>query len=185
MTSAKQRWQTLSAETVYENPWIRVEDHKVLNPAGATSQYGKVCFKNRAVAILAVDDSGNIYLVGQYRYTLSQYSWELPMGGAPLAENPLTAAQRELREETGLTAKRWSELLHLHTSNSVTDETGFVYLARGLTAGAPEFEDTEDLSIRMLPLAEALQWVHQGKITDAMSVAGILRLAADADRLLG
>jgi 8-oxo-dGTP pyrophosphatase MutT (NUDIX family) len=90
-----------------------------------------------------------------------------------------------LREETGLTAGRWLELLRLHTSNSITDESGFVFLARDLTEGPTEFEDTEDLAIRMLPLAEALDWVHQGQITDAMSVAGILRLAADADRLLG
>jgi len=185
MTRTKQRWRTLSVETVYDNPWIRVEDHDVLNPAGKNSQYGKVCFKNRAVAILAVDISVNIYLVGQHRYTLDEYSWELPMGGAPLAEDPLNAAQRELREETGLTAGRWLELMRLHTSNSITDESGFVFLARDLTEGPTEFGDTEDLAIRMLPLAEALDWVHQGQITDAMSVAGILRLAADTDRLLG
>ncbi len=184
MTSAKQHWQTLTTDTVYDNPWIRVEDHKVVNPSGRTSQYGKVCFKNRAIAILAVDTEVNLYLVGQYRYALDEYSWELPMGGAPLAEGPLIAAQRELREETGLTAGQWLQLMRLHTSNSVTDESGFVYLARDLTEGTPEFEDTEDLTIRTLPLGDALIWVHSGKITDAMSVAGILRLAADKDSLL-
>jgi len=184
MAHGKKHWQTLSTATVYENPWIRVEDHQVLNPSGKASQYGKVCFKTRAVAILAVDASVNIYLVGQHRYTLDEYSWELPMGGAPMTEDPLTAARRELREETGLTAERWLELMRLHTSNSVTDESGVVYLARELTEGTPEFGETEDLTIRVLPLAEAMTWVYQGKITDAMSAAGILRLASDTDRLL-
>lgn len=184
MTHVKRPWQTLSSETVYDNPWIRVEDHRVVNPSGKHSQYGKVCFKNRAVGILAVDTAVNIYLVGQHRYTLNEHSWELPMGGAPLAEDPLTAAQRELQEETGLRAGSWLELMRVHTSNSITDETGFVYLARDLSEGIPEYEDTEDIEIKVLPLAEALQWVHEGEITDAISVAGILRLAADADRLL-
>ncbi len=184
MASAKQHWKTLSTDTVYDNSWIRVEDHKVVNPAGRTSQYGKVCFKNQAVAILAVDAVQNIYLVGQHRYTLDEYSWELPMGGAPLAEDPLVAAQRELKEETGLTAGRWLRLMRLHTSNSVTDEIGYVYLARDLTEGTPEFEDTEDLAIQVVPLTEALDWVHRGEITDAISVAAVLRLAADTDSLL-
>ena len=184
MNDVKQHWQTLSTETVYDNPWIRVEDHRVVNPSGNQSQYGKVCFKNRAVGILAVDAAANIYLVGQHRYTLDEYSWELPMGGAPLAEDPLTAAQRELKEETGLSAGSWLELMRVHTSNSVTDEAGLIYLARDLLEGKPNFEDTEDLTIKVLPLDEAIQWVHNGDITDAISVAGILRLAADTDRLL-
>ena len=106
------------------------------------------------------------------------------MGGAPLIEDPLAAAKRELREETGLSAGSWRELMRVHTSNSITDEVGYVFLARDLSEGKPEFEDTEDLAIKMLPFAEALRWVHQGDITDAISVAGILRLAADAEHLL-
>ena len=184
MTDVKQHWRMLSSETVYDNPWIRVEDHEVVNPSGKHSQYGKVCFKNRAVGILAVDSARNIYLVGQHRYTLDEYSWELPMGGAPLAEDPLAAAKRELREETGLSAGRWLEVMRMHTSNSITDEVGYVFLARDLSEGPQAFEDTEDLAIKVLPLDKALQWVHQGDITDGISVAGILRLAADAERLL-
>jgi len=184
MAETKQPWQKISSDTVYDNPWIRVEDHLAVNPAGSKSQYGKICFKNRPVTILAVDHQHYLYLVGQHRYTLDEYSWELPMGGAPLSERPMGAAQRELREETGLTAKVWLELMHLHTSNSVTDESGFVYLARDLAKGAPDPEDIEDLSVMKLPLQEAVDWVFQGKITDAMSAAGILRLAADSDNLL-
>ena len=184
MTSSNHGWQMLSKETIFENLWIRLEDHEVINPSSGKSQYGKICFKNLAVAILAVDEDRQIYLVGQYRYTLDEYSWELPMGGAPLKEKPLTAAQRELREETGVSATSWREVMRLHLSNSVTDEAGIVFIATGLTVGEPQPEDTEDLAIRKLPLDEALNWVHEGRITDAMSVAAILRLAADSDSLL-
>ena len=168
-------WVTLATEILYENPWIRLEEHQVINPGGGRNLYGKVCFKNRAVAIVAVDDQDHLYLVGQQRYTLNAYSWELPMGGAPLAEEPLVAAQRELREETGLTAKHWSEVLRLHTSNSITDEQGIVYLARDLTAGQTQFEETEDLTVRRVPVGEAVAMALDGRITDAISVAALLR----------
>ena len=179
MSNAKSPWKTLSARTVYDNPWIRVEEHEVINPSGGQSEYGKVCFKNRAVAILALDDADRIYLVGQHRYTLDEYSWELPMGGAALGEDPQAAAERELKEETGLNAKHWTRLMHLHTSNSITDEHGFVYVARELTPGEQALEETEELEVKTVPFAEAVQWVLSGTITDAISAAGILRFAIE------
>ncbi len=130
-----------------------------------------------AVAIVPLDQEGNTWLVGQERYTLGEYSWELPMGGAPIDEEPVAAARRELKEETGLTAKRWSQVLRLHTSNSITDEEGIVFVAEGLKHGMPEFDETEDLQIRKLPLAEALEMVGRGDITDAISVAALLHVA--------
>ena len=184
MTEPKQPWQLLDLRIVYDNPWIRVEEHRVVNPSGGRSLYGKVCFKNRAVGILALDTERNLYLVGQHRYTLDEYFWELPMGGAPPEEDTLAAAQRELKEETGISAMHWVELMRLHTSNSVTDELGLVYLATDLSFGAPELESTEDIAIRRLPLADAAAWVMDGRITDAISAAGILRLWSDRERLL-
>ena len=171
-------WKKLSSRVVYDNDWMQVREDHVINPGGGENQYGHVHFKNRAVAIIALDDHDNTWLVGQQRYTLDEYSWELPMGGAPLDESPLDAAKRELKEETGLSAERWSEVMRLHTSNSITDEVGIVYVAEGLTQGETEFEETEDLQIRKLPLEDALQLVNDGKITDAISVAAILRIAA-------
>ena len=173
-------WKTLSVRTVYDNPWIRVEHHDVVKPSGGPGQYGKVCFKNVAVAIAALDGAGGIVLVGQYRYTLDQYSWELPLGGAPLGESPRAAAERELREETGITARQWRELMLLHPSNSVTDEVGYVYVAEELEQGEPDREDTEELVVRTVPFEEAVRFALDGRITDAMSVAAILRLAYDA-----
>jgi len=177
-------WQTLSNREVYDNPWIRVEEHRVINPCGGENQYGKVCFKNFAVAILALEDDADthIYLVGQQRYTLGRYSWELPMGGAPLGSSALASAQRELKEETGLTAQHWREVMKLDTSNSVTDEFGIVFHARGLTQGQTQFDETEDLSIRRLPFADALAMTLNGEITDAISVAAILHYAHQVPR---
>ncbi len=172
-------WRKLSSKTVFDNPWITVFEDRVIHPGGGECDYGVVHFKNVAVAIVPLDEDGNTWLVGQQRYTLGEYSWELPMGGAPGDEEPLAAAKRELKEETGLTANRWSQIMRLHTSNSITDEEGIVFIARDLEEGEPDFDDDEDLRIRKLPLSEARAMVERGEITDAISVAAILRVTSD------
>ncbi len=174
-------WTTLKITSLYENPWIRLEHHDILNPAGREGIYGKVHFKNRAMAIVPVDQEGNTWLVGQHRYTLDEYSWEIPMGGGPIEQDLLESAKRELREETGLSAAKWTEIMKVHTSNSVTDEFGIVYLAEDLTQGETEFEETEVLQLKKLPFSEVLEMVMRGEVTDCISVAGILKAA----RILG
>lgn len=171
-------WRTLSGEVKYDNPWITVTEYQVINPSGGKGIYGKVHFKNKAIGIIPIDNELNTWLVGQYRYTLSAWHWEIPEGGGKLDEPALSSAQRELREETGLIAEKWSEIVHLHTSNSVTDEEGHIFLAEELTAGASALEETEaDLKVWKLPLREALQMVLDGKITDSMSIMAILKVA--------
>jgi 8-oxo-dGTP pyrophosphatase MutT (NUDIX family) len=171
-------WTTLTTREVYTNKWIHVTEHDVLNPAGGKGIYGKVHFKNKAIGIIPVDNDGNTWLVGQYRYTLNAYSWEIPEGGGAMDIEPLDAAKRELKEETGLTANKWTLLMRIHTSNSVTDEEGFVFLAEDLTQGEDDREETEaDLVVKKLSLQEALSMVMDGKITDSISVAGLLKVA--------
>ena len=170
-------WKQQSNRRVYENQWFRLEEDDVINPGGGLSHYGKILFKNIAIGIIPLDEHENTWLVGQYRYVPDCYSWEIPMGGGPTHIDPLESAKRELREETGLKAGHWQTLMHLHTSNSVTDERGIVYVATGLTEGETEFEETEDLQLIKLPLDDAIQLVADGEITDAVSVAGLLRIA--------
>lgn len=168
-------WTKHDSRVVFENDWMAVLEDRVTNPGGGENLYGHVHFKNVAVAILPIDEQGNTRLVGQSRYTLGEYSWELPMGGAALQENPLDAAQRELQEETGLTAGDWTELMRLHPSNSITDELGIVFVARDLSEGTASLEECEDITVKTVSLDEAVQMAMDGRITDALSVAALLR----------
>ena len=170
-------WKTNASRVVFENAWMKVMEDSVTNPGGGSNLYGHVRFKNVAVAILPIDGQGNTRLVGQTRYTLGEYSWELPMGGSPVGEDPLAGARRELEEETGLVAADWTELLRLRMSNSITDELGIAYVARELSAGQSNLEETEDISVRTLPIDEAVRMALDGAMTDALSVATLLRFA--------
>jgi 8-oxo-dGTP pyrophosphatase MutT (NUDIX family) len=169
-------WKVLDKKVTYDNAWISVEHMDVINPSGNPGIYGKVHFKNLAVGVIPLDEELNTWIVGQYRFPLDIYSWEIPEGGAPSGEDTLTCAQRELKEETGLVASVWKELITLYTSNSVSDEKAVIYVARKLSMGIAEPEDTEDLQVRKLPFEELFQMTLRGEITDAMSVAAILKL---------
>ncbi len=169
-------WKVLESECVYENPWIRVREDKVVNPAGGDGIYGVVHFKGTAVGVIPLDSEKYTWIVGQYRYPLDEYSWEIPMGGASFSDGPLQGAIRELKEETGLTAASWHELMKVHPSNSVTDESGYVFVATQLTVGQWEPEETEDLVVKRIPFQTVYEMALDNRITDAISVAGILRL---------
>jgi 8-oxo-dGTP pyrophosphatase MutT (NUDIX family) len=169
-------WKTLREEIRYENDWIRVEHHDVIKPNGEAGIYGKVHFKNTAIAVLPIDSEGNTYLVGQFRYTINAYSWELPEGGC-LHELPLDAAKRELKEETGLIAEKWTFLGEQYLSNSVTDEKSMMYLAENLSMKESEPESTEILQIKKIPVQEAIQMALNGEIKDVLSAATLMTYA--------
>ena len=169
-------WTINAEKSVYENPWIQVSEFAVTNPSGKDGIYGKVHFKNIAVGVVVLDEEMHTWLVGQYRFPLQQYSWEIPEGGAPEGTDPLLTAHRELKEETGFTAQSWKHLLTMHLSNSVSDELAIVYLATDLKAGEWEPEETEQLQLKRVPVQEAFAMVANGMITDAISVAALLKL---------
>ncbi|HEX8890837.1 MAG TPA: NUDIX hydrolase [Pyrinomonadaceae bacterium] len=167
---------------MYDNAWIRVREDSVIRPDGEQGIYGVVHFKNIAVGVLAIEDD-SIYLVGQYRYPLEQYSWEIPEGGCPEGEDPLDAAKRELAEETGLRAESWEQMGTAHLSNSVSDEIAIWFLARGLKQGEHNPDGTERLKIRRVPFDEVLEMVTNGEIMDALSQLAIMQHQVNRARL--
>jgi 8-oxo-dGTP pyrophosphatase MutT (NUDIX family) len=168
-------WRSIAQRPIYDNPWIAVTEHDAVAPTGAAALYGLVSFKNFAIAILPLHDDGTITLVGQSRFPLGTFSWEIPEGGGPLADDPLESARRELREETGLEADDWRLLGRMQLSNSVSDEIAFGFLATGLRAGVAAPEPTEQLSVIRVPFREALDAVIAGDIEDVLTVAMVLR----------
>lgn len=176
MNEAHNPWTVLSERTIYDNKWIGLTEYDVLNPSGGKGIYGKVRYKNLAIGILPLDEKGNTWLVGQYRFVLDAYSWEIPEGGGDPALPPVESARRELLEETGLVAADWLLLMEMHLSNSVSNERAYMFLARGLEQREAEPEETEQLVIRKLPFEEAYRMVERGEITDSMSVASILKV---------
>ena len=172
-------WLRHSRHVAYENPWITIWHDDVARPDGSPGIYGVVHFANLAAGAVVLDDDDRVLLVGQHRYTLDSYSWEIPEGGVPAGESALDGAQRELREETGVEADGWREIARFHLSNSISDEAGVLFAARATSQGVASPEPSEDLAIRWLPFDEALAMTTDGRITDAMTILGLQRVAIE------
>ncbi|MBI1193056.1 MAG: NUDIX domain-containing protein [Bacteroidetes bacterium] len=176
-TSEQNPWTLLSHRQVYDNDWIGLVEHQVLNPAGKPGIYGVVHYKNLAIGIIPVQGM-DTWLVGQYRFPFGTYSWEIPAGGGARSESPEASASRELQEETGFKPAQLVLIQQMQLSNSVGDEVGLIYLATGLTKGPAQPTDEEQLQVQRVPLLEAIDRVYRGELTDSLTVAGLLKLDA-------
>lgn len=173
----KSPWRVLAKSERYDNGWMRVTHHDVLTPAGDPGIYGVVHFKHLAVGVVPLDADGCTYLVGQYRFPLDRYSWEIPEGGGIMGVDARVSAERELQEETGLRAAQWMKLLECDLSNCLTDERAVLFLAWDLTKGTATPEPTEQLQVRRVPLVDAFSMVADGTIRDAMSILALQAVA--------
>ena len=168
-------WTIIDSTSVYDNPWVQVTEFNVRNPNNGIGIYGKVHYKNIAIGILVLDENYNTWIVGQYRFPIDKYSWEIPEGGGDLMINPLESAKRELKEETGIIANNWTTLLEMDLSNSVSDEGSISFIARDLTFGESEPEETEQLQIKKIAFDDVYKMVMNGEIRDSITVATILK----------
>ena len=178
MIYTKNPWTVKSNKLIYENPWIQINHHEVLDPSGKEGVYGKVHFKNIAVAILPIDEEGNTWIVGQYRYPLDRFSWEVPEGGCPVGSDPLDSAKRELQEETGILASDWKLIGEADVSNSVTDEVAMLYVAKDLSFTDQALESTEDIELLKIPFEQLYQKVVHGEIRDSLTIMTVLKYKA-------
>ena len=172
----KNPWKIKAGNLAYDNPWISVFHDEVVTPGGSDGVYGTVHFKNQAIGIIPIDNEAHTWLVGQYRYPLKQWSWEIPEGGCPVGTDPLDTAKRELMEEAGIRATNWHLISEFDISNCVSDEIGFIYTAEDLTIGEAQPEESEELELIRLPIEEAIDMVMTGKIRDAVSIIGLLKV---------
>ncbi len=170
-------WKIKEGKLVYDNPWIAVHHDNVVTPGGSNGIYGTVHFKNLAIGIVPIDEEGYTWLVGQYRYALKRWSWEIPEGGCPIGTNPLTTAKRELKEEAGLKAQLWTKIAEFDLSNCVSDESGIIFIAEGITIGASEPDESEELELIRIPFKESYDMALNGQIRDAVSIIGLMKVA--------
>ncbi len=175
MKPAGKPWRALEERPVYDNPWINLREFQAEAPTGAQTVYGVAHFKNIAVGVLPIHNDGTIVLVGQHRFPMKDYSWEIPEGGVPVAADPLEGARRELVEEAGLEAANWQEVLRFQLSNSVTDERGVGYIATGLSPVPAAPDATEELALARVHFLDALEQALCGRILDMITVAILLR----------
>ena len=179
-TTESNPWRRISRRVAYENPWIEILHDDVIRPDGNPGIYGVVHFRHLAIGVVPLDvERDAVLLVGQYRYTLDHYSWEVPEGGGRFDEDPEAAARRELVEETGYRGGVWRELCRAELSNSVTDEVTIMFVATDLEAGEASPEGTEQIQMRWVPFAEAMAMIRRGEIRDAMSILGLQQLALE------
>jgi 8-oxo-dGTP pyrophosphatase MutT (NUDIX family) len=178
-TTESNPWRRVSRRVAYENPWIEILHDDVIRPDGKPGIYGVVHFRHLAIGVVPMDAQDRVLLVGQFRYTMDHYSWEVPEGGGDFDEEPEAAARRELVEETGYRGGKWRELCRAELSNSVTDEATIMFVATDLEAGAASPEGTEQIQMRWVQFGEAMAMIRRGEIRDAMTILALQQVALE------
>lgn len=168
-------WTVRAVTQPFANDWFRIDSHAVVHPGGAEGVYSVIRARRLAVGVLPIEADGSVHLVGQWRFPLARYSWEMPEGGADPGEDARACAARELAEETGMTAAALTPILEMDMSNSLSDERAVIFLALGLTPGEARPEATEVLKRRRAPFLDALALAADGRIRDSMTVAALFR----------
>lgn len=181
MSDSSRHWRTLHSRTVHTSPWLDMLENAVITPGGNESRYSHVHFKNFGIAILPIAENGDTWIVGQYRYPIGQYTWEIPEGGGPVEKDPLASAKRELKEEAGIKAERWDLIQKAFMSDSATNEYAYSYMARDLDIGEPEPEEDEELELRRIPFEELFQMVLDGRVQDSLTIMTVLRARCSYD----
>lgn len=171
----KNPWNLLNKKDVYESPWISVSHHDILNPVGNPGTYSVVHFKNFAIGVLPLDENFNTWIVGQFRYPFNMFTWEIPEGGGPLNIDPRESAKRELEEECGIIANKFTFIQHMQLSNSATDEVAYLYVAQNLSFTKSSPDDNEELHVKKIHFNELYEMVLNGKVTDSLTVAAVLK----------
>jgi 8-oxo-dGTP pyrophosphatase MutT (NUDIX family) len=170
-------WKTLSSRVAYENTWIRVREDKVIRPDGGPGLYGVIEVRPSA-GVVALNERDEIVLVGQWRYTVNRYSWEIPRGGShPGEDDLLEVGKRELAEEAGVLARDWRKIGTVDNANGVNSDSQTFYLATGLSETETNHDPEEEITVKWRPFAEALEMAMDGRITEVDSVAAILLTA--------
>ncbi|MCX6182450.1 MAG: NUDIX hydrolase [Bacteroidetes bacterium] len=174
--SIKNPWTILKSVDIHDTPWIKVVKHDVLNPVGNPTNYTTVNFKNYAIGVVPLDENYNTWIVGQYRFPVNQYSWEIPEGGGDKNETPEESAKRELSEEAGIEAKKWIKIQEFHMSNSVSDEHAFIFVAQDLSFHNAHPEENEELVLKKIPFQELYDMVLNGEITDSITIVAVFKV---------
>lgn len=171
----KNPWQILASKKIYENPWVRIDEHDVVQPKGGKGIYSVVHFQNLAIAVLPLDENYNTWIVGQWRFPVDEFSWEIPEGGGDPNVDPIESARRELQEEAGIIAGEFIKIQEVHLSNSATDELGIIYIARNLSFTTSSPEETEELQLKKIPFEKLYQMVMDGKIKDGLTIMAVMK----------
>lgn len=168
-------WKTKQSSLVYETAWVKVMKNDVISPRGKDCVYSYVD-KADSVGAVVVNANNEIYLVGQYRYPMDEFTWEIIEGGIEEGESPLEAVKREIKEEAGLKASNHNLILEdFHIANGLTNERGNIFLVTDIIEeGAQSLDPTEKIVIKKVPFDEAVQMVYKGEIKDSYSIVGIL-----------